>query len=108
MRINEISTSFTINKNANWNCPTCGASLVLKKSSMIDYATSQTRLLMLSKAYHHEMEHLYVFSCIFECVNSECSEFVSCSGESYHDADVKEDPYGNVEQIYPRSLISLV
>ncbi len=101
MRIKDIATTFTISKNANWNCPTCGASLVLKEGGLNDFATSQTQF-MSSKAYHHEMEHEYVFSCFFNCVNAECNEFVSCSGAIYHDVDVKEDTYGNVEQIYPR------
>jgi len=101
MSTKKIISYFTLENNANWECPTCGRTLFLIKDTLKEFESSATQKIS-GKSYSHQMEFSLVFSCVFKCVNNKCNEYVACTGESFHDVDIKEDPYGNAEQIYPK------
>jgi hypothetical protein len=96
----EILEIFTKKSNANWYCPKCNKIIILKEGS-INLQESSGTLRRQRQSDSHEMEYLYVFSCLFNCASKSCNEQIVCSGESYHDVDIAYDKHGNPYEKFP-------
>jgi Domain of unknown function (DUF4145) len=72
---------FTESRVPRWACPKCGAGqLALMPKTLVHKETPES----LREHGHEAWEPgwiRYVFSCIFECTNTDCKEVVSCCGE---------------------------
>jgi len=84
----------------SWECPSCPAGTL----HLVD-GTFQKRETAASRAAHSDPDWdqefaRYTYSCLLECGNKNCGEFVGSVGTGEVDWDAEPDQYGQPQQIY--------
>ncbi|EGM67953.1 DUF4145 domain-containing protein [Shewanella sp. HN-41] len=83
-----------------WTCPTCKMGVLeLVSNSFFSKESAMSKSAHDHPNWDPEWIEL-VFSCFFECSNSNCKEVVACTGTGTVDWDVAVDEYGHQIQEY--------
>ena len=96
------SYKLTIEKSGctPFNCPSCGNGVLkVQQGSFSYHETKLSRCSRRHEAFGFEWVS-YVFSCILECTNPRCQEFVSCLGNGGVDQEYSTDENGEFDVSY--------
>lgn len=106
MKNSRYTRPFEINTSPEWNCPRCGKALLgIKWDTFHYFETADSR--NDHKPDECEPQGTYIFSCILECTNANCGEFIACSGRgAYEDVQIGETEYDHQLRFYPQYFSS--
>ena len=99
-----LKRSFTLANPSEWKCPTCGNGILkIKKDA---FKSGEIALSRDHSLEAWELEWVsYAFSCVLICNNSQCEEYVSCTGTGSADVEHFENEDGSVDSEYIESYL---
>lgn len=89
----KFKRGFTRNHVPDWQCPRCGARLILVKESLCSSETVESKRIPRDDVWEPDWI-TYIFSASFKCVDPQCGEFVATCGKGTVDVRYDEDEDG--------------